>query len=29
MRLLIVPELAGPFDFVLSDADKDWYKTTS
>ena len=22
----IVPELAGPFDFVFSDADKDWYK---
>ena len=23
---LIVPALAGPFDFVFSDADKDWYK---
>ena len=22
----IVPELAGPFDFVFSDTDKDWYK---
>lgn len=22
----IVPELPGPFDFVFSDADKDWYK---
>jgi predicted O-methyltransferase YrrM len=22
----IVPVLAGPFDFVFSDADKDWYK---
>jgi caffeoyl-CoA O-methyltransferase len=22
----IVPALAGPFDFVFSDADKDWYK---
>jgi len=22
----IVKELAGPFDFVFSDADKDWYK---
>ena len=22
----IVPELKGPFDFVFSDADKDWYK---
>lgn len=22
----IVPQLAGPFDFVFSDADKDWYK---
>lgn len=22
----IVPELAGPFDFVFSDADKGWYK---
>ena len=22
----IVPSLAGPFDFVFSDADKDWYK---
>lgn len=21
-----VPELAGPFDFEFSDADKDWYK---
>lgn len=21
----LVPELAGPFDFVFSDADKDWY----
>ncbi len=21
----IVPKLAGPFDFVFSDADKDWY----
>jgi len=21
----IVPALAGPFDFVFSDADKDWY----
>ena len=25
----IVPVLSGPFDFVFSDADKDWYKTTS
>ena len=23
---LLVPELKGPFDFVFSDADKDWYK---
>ena len=23
----IVPALAGPFDFVFSDADKDWYKS--
>ena len=22
----IVPALAGPFDFVFSDADKDWYR---
>jgi predicted O-methyltransferase YrrM len=22
----IVPSLQGPFDFVFSDADKDWYK---
>ena len=22
----IVPSLSGPFDFVFSDADKDWYK---
>jgi caffeoyl-CoA O-methyltransferase len=22
----IVPTLAGPFDFVFSDADKEWYK---
>jgi predicted O-methyltransferase YrrM len=22
----LVPELEGPFDFVFSDADKDWYK---
>lgn len=22
----MVPELSGPFDFVFSDADKDWYK---
>jgi predicted O-methyltransferase YrrM len=22
----LVPKLAGPFDFVFSDADKDWYK---
>lgn len=22
----LVPELAGPFDFVFSDADKGWYK---
>jgi predicted O-methyltransferase YrrM len=22
----IVPQLPGPFDFVFSDADKDWYK---
>lgn len=22
----LVPALAGPFDFVFSDADKDWYK---
>lgn len=22
----IVPSLAGPYDFVFSDADKDWYK---
>jgi caffeoyl-CoA O-methyltransferase len=22
----IVPQLEGPFDFVFSDADKDWYK---
>ena len=22
----LVPELVGPFDFVFSDADKDWYK---
>jgi len=22
----IVPTLSGPFDFVFSDADKDWYK---
>ena len=22
----VVPALAGPFDFVFSDADKDWYK---
>ncbi len=22
----LVPRLAGPFDFVFSDADKDWYK---
>ena len=22
----IVPALSGPFDFVFSDADKDWYK---
>jgi predicted O-methyltransferase YrrM len=22
----MVPALAGPFDFVFSDADKDWYK---
>jgi predicted O-methyltransferase YrrM len=22
----IVPALAGPFDFVFCDADKDWYK---
>ena len=22
----LVPELSGPFDFVFSDADKDWYK---
>jgi caffeoyl-CoA O-methyltransferase len=22
----LVPELKGPFDFVFSDADKDWYK---
>jgi caffeoyl-CoA O-methyltransferase len=25
----IVPALTGPFDFVFSDADKDWYRTTS
>ena len=24
----IVPALAGPFDFVFSDADKDWYQHT-
>ncbi|MEE9167590.1 MAG: class I SAM-dependent methyltransferase [Candidatus Neomarinimicrobiota bacterium] len=23
---ILVPELEGPFDFVFSDADKDWYK---
>ena len=23
---VLVPELKGPFDFVFSDADKDWYK---
>lgn len=23
----LVPALTGPFDFVFSDADKDWYKT--
>ena len=23
---VLVEELAGPFDFVFSDADKDWYK---
>jgi predicted O-methyltransferase YrrM len=23
----IVPALPGPFDFVFSDADKDWYKS--
>jgi caffeoyl-CoA O-methyltransferase len=23
---VIVPQLAGPFDFVFSDADKEWYK---
>lgn len=23
---VIVPALAGPFDFVFSDADKEWYK---
>jgi caffeoyl-CoA O-methyltransferase len=22
---VLVPQLAGPFDFVFSDADKDWY----
>jgi predicted O-methyltransferase YrrM len=22
----LVPELPGPFDFVFSDADKDWYR---
>ena len=22
----LVPKLKGPFDFVFSDADKDWYK---
>jgi predicted O-methyltransferase YrrM len=22
----LVPELKGPFDFVFSDADKDWYR---
>ncbi len=22
----LVPELVGPFDFVFSDADKDWYR---
>jgi hypothetical protein len=22
----LVPQLKGPFDFVFSDADKDWYK---
>lgn len=22
----LVPELQGPFDFIFSDADKDWYK---
>jgi caffeoyl-CoA O-methyltransferase len=24
----LVKELKGPFDFVFSDADKDWYKNT-
>jgi caffeoyl-CoA O-methyltransferase len=23
---VLVPQLSGPFDFVFSDADKDWYK---
>lgn len=23
---VLVPQLKGPFDFVFSDADKDWYK---
>ena len=23
---ILVPQLEGPFDFVFSDADKDWYK---
>ena len=23
---VLVPQLEGPFDFVFSDADKDWYK---
>jgi predicted O-methyltransferase YrrM len=25
----LVEELKGPFDFVFSDADKDWYKNYS
>ncbi len=25
----LVPKLPGPFDFVFSDADKDWYKNLS
>ena len=25
----MVPALAGPFDFVFSDADKDWYNERS
>ncbi len=26
MHTSLVKELKGPFDFVFSDADKDWYK---